>query len=190
MKVNRLFAQMSAIALLFIVQAQGPSRAGAQLGFKQRAMQIMVCGGSAVGGLKLGQKLADQQAAKMHMSPAQAAALRRKYEIGMAMALCKGGKLVAGTVYANLSKHDQEARQKDIDAALADEQPETRNYVVPDHPDMKGTLTTTAAVTDGDSECRTVEDHLAEGTNGDSALVKYCRKPPSTNWEVSGGGLG
>src|SRR5579875_1254366 len=129
MKLNRTFAQVGLLILLYVLEVQTPLRAHAQGGFKQRAMQMIVCGGGAIGGFKLGEKLADQQAARMHLPPAQAAALRRKYELGLALALCKGGKLVAGTVYANLSKRDQEARQKDIESALADEQPGTKNYV-------------------------------------------------------------
>ena len=174
-------------SLFFCAQTDGAGRAFAQGGFRQRAMAMMVCGGGAVGGYKLGEKLANVQAQRMHLSPAEAKALERKYEIGLAMSLCKGGKLVANTVYANLSKRDQETRQKELDAAVSDEQSGTRDYVVPDHPDMKGTITTQPEVAEVDNECRTVEDHLAEGSQGDSALVQYCRKPPSTQWNVTTG---
>lgn len=156
-------------------------------GFKERAVHMMVCGGGAVGGYKLGEKLADAQAKRMNLSPAAAKALERKYEIGLALTLCNGGKLLANTVYSGLSKRDQEERQKEIDAAVIDADSGTRNYVVPDHPDMKGTITTSPEVAEGNNECRTVEDHLAEGDKGDSALVKYCRTPPSTEWSISTG---
>lgn len=169
------------------VRSLGSGLANAQTGFKERAMQMIVCGGGSVGGYKLGEKLADAQAKRMNLPPAEAKAMERKYEIGLALALCKGGKLVTGTVYADMSKRDQEARQKEMDAAVADTDSGTRNYAVPDHPDMKGTITTSPEVADGGNECRTVEDHLAEGDKGDSALVKYCRKPPSTQWNVSTG---
>jgi hypothetical protein len=162
-------------------------RASQPSGFKEKAMQMIVCGGGAVGGYKLGEKLADAQAKRMNLPPAAAKALERKYEIGLALALCNGGKLLASTVYSGLSKRDQEARQKEIDAAVIDADSGTRNYAVPDHPDMKGTITTSPEVAEGSNECRTVEDHLAEGDKGDSALVKYCRKPPSTEWSISTG---
>lgn len=156
-------------------------------GFKEKAVQMVVCGGGAIGGYKLGEKLADAQAKRMNLPPAAAKALERKYEIGMALTLCKGGKLLANTVYSGLSKRDQESRQKDIDAAVIDTASGTRTYAVPDHPDMKGTITTSPEVAEGSNECRTVEDHLAEGDKGDSALIKYCRTPPSTEWGISTG---
>ncbi len=156
-------------------------------GFKERAVHMIVCGGGAVGGYKLGEKLADAQAKRTNLPPAAAKALERKYEIGLALTLCNGGKLLAGTVYSGLSKRDQEARQKEIDAAVIDADSGTRNYAVPDHPDMKGTITTSPEIAEGSNECRTVEDHLAEGDKGDSALVKYCRNPPSTQWSISTG---
>ncbi len=151
--------------------------------FKDKMMRMAVCSGGAVGGFKIGERLADVQAKRLNLSPAQTKALEHKYEIGLALMLCNGGKALAGTVYANLSKKDQEARQKEIDAAVVDADPGVRNYAVPDHPDLKGTITTSPEVAEGDNQCRTVEDHLAEGDRGDSALVKYCRKPPSTEWK-------
>ena len=154
-------------------------------GFKEKAVQMIVCSGGAVGGFKLGEKLADAQAKRLNLSPAAAKVLERKYEIGLALSLCNGGKLLASTIYSGLSKRDQEARQKEIDAAVVDADAGTRNYAVPDHPDMKGTITTSPEVAEGSNECRTVEDHLAEGDKGDSALVKYCRKPPATEWSIS-----
>lgn len=162
------------------VETQRPS-------LTQRLMTVAVCKAGALGGNKLGEKLADMQAKRVNLPPAQVKALERKYEIGLALALCNGGKLVAGSLYADMSKRDQSSRQKALDAALSDEQSTTSNYVLPDHTNMQGTLTVQPTVADADGECRTIEDHLARGEQGDSALVKYCRKPPATQWAVSTG---
>ena len=150
---------------------------------------MIVCGGGAVGGFKLGEKLADAQAKRLNLSPAAAKVQERKYEIGLALSLCNGGKLLASTIYSGLSKRDQEARQKEIDAAVVDADAGTRNYAVPDHPDMKGTITTSPEVAEGSNECRTVEDHLAEGDKGDSALVKVLPKAARHRMEHLDGGF-
>lgn len=173
-----------AVITLLLVEVIQPRLALSQFNFKQKATEMLLCGGGAFAGFKLGEKLADSAAQKMKLPPGLAADQKRKFEIGLAMALCNGGKLVANTTFATLSKKDREARQSDLDAAVASEEPVTKNVALPDHPKMTETITTEATVTDGDRECKVVKDHLAEGDKGDDALVKYCHKPPSGKYAL------
>lgn len=152
-----------------------PRLAEAQLG--RRILQIGACGAGAFGGAKLGEKIAEMDARRLKLSPADAAKRKRAFEIGFAIALCGGGALVAGTTYSKLSKRGQEARQKEIMAALDDAMPHA--YADPENPTLTGTATPQAVFMEGDQECRIVEDQLAT----DQALVKYCR-PPNGMWTV------
>ena len=179
---------MTLIYTLLAMQLAPVPSAHAQFGnLKKKLFQAAACGGGAIGGYKLGDKLAEFEAQKMKLNASETAAIKRKYEVGMALALCNGGSAIAGTTYAHLSERDKKAREKAIDDAVADASPATRNYALPDHPDMTGTITTDPVVADANNECRTVEDHLAEGSRGDSALVKYCHKPPDGPWDVATG---
>jgi len=154
-------------------------------GIKKKAMQAVVCGGGAVGGYKIGEKVADEEAKRLKLPPEAAAAQKRAFQIGIALALCGGGSAIAGTTYSKLTKRDKEAREKELDLAVADATPQSRTYALPDHPQMEAKYTTKPSEMDGNNECRVVEDYLAEAGKGDAALVKYCRKPPSGKWEVN-----
>jgi surface antigen len=147
--------------------------------------KALACGGGAIGGYKLGQKMAEVESKRLKLSPEATAQETRKFEIGMAMALCGGGTAVEGTIYSKLTERDKKARQKEMDSAVADTAPGEKTYTLPDHPDMHGTITAQPVVAEGNNECRTVEDTLAESGKGDSALVKYCRKPPDGSWQVA-----
>jgi hypothetical protein len=125
--------------------------------------------------------LADAQAKKLKLGAAEAEKQRRAFQVGMALALCGGGSLVAGTAYSRLSKRDMDARNKEVDAALADAAPATHSYVLPDSK-MSGNIKTEAVETEGNKECRTTVDTLAEGN--DPAMARYCRTPPSTKYEL------
>jgi len=167
-------------ALLLIAVA--PPRARAQFGgMKKRIMQVAVCGGGAYGGYKLGEKVAEIEAKKLKLGAEEAAKHRRAFQIGMALALCGGGALIAGTIYDKLSKRDLEARQKEIDAAVADAAPGTRTYVLPDS-QLQGKIQTEPIVTEGNKECRTTVDNLAD--SGEPAMAKYCRTPPNGKFEL------
>jgi surface antigen len=142
------------------------------------------CAAGALGGSELGKKLADLEAKRLNLSPAAAAAQRRKFEIGLALALCGGGQAIAGTTYARLSKKGQQERNNEFQSALMDETPEAHMYKDPDNPQLAGKLTAEAPTTDGDRQCRVIEDTLADGSQSDSALIKYCRVPPDGSWKV------
>ena len=169
---------VSLITVLTIVLALGTAPGLAEAQFGKRILQIGACGGGAFAGVKLGDKIAEMEARRLKLSPAEAAKRKKAFQIGMGLALCGGGALIAGTSYSKLSKHGQESREKEISAALEDAMP--RVYKDPDNPQLQGRVTPQPAFTDGNDECRIVEDQLAP----DEALVKYCRTPPSDKWMV------
>lgn len=143
--------------------------------FKKRAMQIAVCGGGAFGGYKLGEKVGEMYVRKAKIPPEQARKYIRSFQIGMALALCGGGALVAGSVYDGMSKRDKQARAKEMEAALTAADPGTRQYVLPDS-NLSGKITSEPMEVDGDGrECRTVVDVLAN--SNEPARARYCRAP-------------
>ena len=146
-------------------------------------MQVAFCAGGAYGGYKLGQKLAELEATKLKLAAAEAEKHRKAFEIGMALALCGGGALVANTIYSGLSKRDMEARKREMDAALADASPEARSYVLPESM-LAGTMTAQPIEVDDGRECRTVVDNLAEVGKNEPAMARFCRKPPDGKYEV------
>ncbi len=108
---------------------------------------------------------------------------QRQFEIGLAMYLCHGGFHVAGTVYSKMSQADQNARQKALDEAVAHQSKDTTTYVLPDHPEITGTITPVSTIADNGQECSVFKDTVAEGSQNDSALNKYCRTPPANEWK-------
>jgi hypothetical protein len=144
-------------------------------------MQAAVCGGGAYGGVKLGEKVAEIEAKKLKLDPEKAAKHRRAFQIGMALALCGGGALVAGTIYDKMSKRDMEARKREMDAALENSTPTTRSYVLPDSK-LSGEVKTEAIEVEGNKECRVVVDTLAEAN--EPARTRFCRKPPNGSYEL------
>ena len=158
---------LTAVLCLSLGLVTVPTVEAAQFG--KRLLQIGACAGGVYGGAKLGEKVAEIEAKGKNLSPAEAAKRKRMFQIGFALALCGGGAMIAGTTYSKLSKRGQQAREKEIMAALDDAMP--HSYADPDNPALQGTATPQAAFMDGDQECRIVEDHLA----ADAALVKYCR---------------
>jgi len=159
------------IAILSVIFVLGALPPAANAQFGKRLLQVGACAGGAFGGVKLGEKVAAMEAQRLKLTPAEAAKRKRAFEIGFGLALCGGGAVIAGTTYSKLSKRGQDARQKEIAAALDDAMP--HSYADPDNPALHGTATPQAAFMDGDQECRIVEDQLAP----DQALVKYCRGP-------------
>ena len=150
-----------------LVSSAAPRSAHAQ--FTKRILQVGACAAGGYGGAKLGEKVAEMEAQRLKLSPAEAAKRKKAFQIGFAIALCGGGALIAGTTYSKLSKRGQESREKEILAALDDAMPHT--YADPEAPALKGTVTPQASFMEGQDECRIVEDQLAP----DQALVKYCR---------------
>lgn len=168
------------LALALALQAMVPVPASAQ--FRKRLIQAAACGGGAVAGVKLGEKVAEFEAQRLKLSPEEAAKHRRAFQIGLALALCGGGAAIAGTTYSKLSERGRKNREKELMAALDDAEP--RNYSDPDRPGLAGTFTPQPLVTEGNQQCRVVEDYLAEGAQGDRALIKYCRPNSGGDWQV------
>lgn len=154
-----------------------PRAAEAQL--KKRLMQTALCGGMAYGGWKLGEKVAEYEIKRQGLTGTQATQMTKALQVGAALILCQGGAALAGTAYDKLSKRDLEARKKEMDAAVAEAEPTTRRYVMPES-QRSGTLTTTAPTQEGDKECRIVVDQLADVSAGEQSVTKFCRKPGGT----------
>jgi hypothetical protein len=163
-----------------------PAPVNGQFGsFGRSAMDKGLCAFGGYGLVKASQKLSEYEAKKLKLSPSAAAVQQRQLQIGLALALCDGGKSIANTVFAKMSEKDKQQRKDNIDAAVADTAPTTHTAPLPDHPDIKETITTEPIAADGDKECRMVKDYLADPSQGDTALVKYCRKPPDGQFEVA-----
>jgi len=68
-----------------------------------------------------------------------------------------------------------------MEAALADANPSTRAYVLPDSK-LPGKLETDTAEQDGDKECRRQVDTIAK--DGEPAASRWCRKSPKDKYEL------
>ncbi|MBK6486111.1 MAG: hypothetical protein IPF98_04385 [Gemmatimonadetes bacterium] len=154
--------------------AWAPRAAEAQL--KKRVMQTALCGGMAYGGWKLGQKVAEMEIKRQGLTGSDATRMTKAMQIGGALIFCKGGTMLAGSAYDKLSKRDLEAREREMQAAVAVAEPGTRQYVMPES-GRSGTMTTSAPTEDGDKECRLVVDQLADVDAGEQTVTKFCRKP-------------
>jgi hypothetical protein len=177
----RIAGIVPAVVLLLIVHTTLAPVAHAQFG--RFATKTALCLGSAVGGFYLGDKIGNLAVAKMKLAGDEAAKTKLAFKIGTAAALCGTSVVIANTVYNRLSKRDQEARAKEMDAALADAGSAPRSYVLPDSR-MMGTMTAQPIEVDDDGkkECRVVVDELA-GPN-EPAMVRMCRTPPKTQYDV------
>lgn len=169
------------VALVMLASVATPGRAEAQL--KKRLMQTALCGGMAYGGWKLGEKVAQYEIKRQGLTGTQATQMTKALQVGAALVFCQGGAALAGTAYDKLSKRDLEARQKEMDAALAEAEPASRTYVMPES-QRSGTMTTTAPTQEGDKECRLVVDQLADVGAGEQSVTKFCRTPPNGKYEL------
>jgi hypothetical protein len=157
-----------------VLQLPCPAGAAQFGGFKKRIIQVGACGGGAFAGVKLGDKVAEMEAKRLKLSPEEAKKHLRAYQIGLALALCGGGAVIAGTTYDHMSKRGRESREKEINAALEDAMPTPHMYTDPENPSLTGTAVAQPAfMADNNKECRVVQDQLG----ADQALVKYCRAP-------------
>jgi hypothetical protein len=169
--VRRLVLTVVGLAALVAVS---PQRSEAQL--KKRMMQAALCGGMAYGGFKLGEKVAQYEIKRQGLVGTQATQMTRAMQVGAALIFCKGGTAIAGSAYDKLSKRDLEAREREMQAAVAEAEPTSRPYVMPES-QRSGTLTTSAPTQEGEKECRLVVDQLADASAGEQTVTKYCRKP-------------
>ena len=71
--------------------------------------------------------------------------------------------------------------QREMDTALENTAPMTRTYVLPDSK-LSGEIKTEAIEVEGNKECRTIVDTLAEGN--EPARTRFCRKPPDGKYEL------
>ena len=161
--------------ILSIITTIAPPPAEAQFG--KRILQVGACAGAGFAGAKLGEAIAASEARRLKLTPAEANRRKKAFQIGLGLALCGGGAFIAGTAYSKLSKRGQEAREREVLAALEDAQPHT--YADPDAPTLTGTATAQPVFVQGNEECRIVEDRLG----GDEAFLKYCR-PPGGMWSI------
>jgi hypothetical protein len=168
---------LTLISLLTLVLGLGAIPPPAEAQFGKRLLQIGACAGGAYGGAKLGEAIAKSEAARLKLSPAEARKRQRAFQIGLGLALCGGGAFIAGSAYSKLSKRGQEAREKELMAALEDAEP--HSYADPENPALTGTVAAQPTFVQGSEECRIVEDRLST----DEALIKYCR-PPGGMWTV------
>ena len=152
---------------------------------KEKVLEAAFCNANSPLAKQLTQRLGSLSSSNSKLTGTALAAEQRRFEIGVAMAICHGGFRVAGTLYARMSQRDQDARQKALDDALAhDSQDKTTTYVLPDHPEITGTITPVSTITaDNGRECTVLQDGVAEGSQNDSALNKFCRTPPETSWQ-------
>ena len=132
---------------------------------------------------ELAKRLGSFTAANSKLAGPALAAQQRRYEIGMAMSLCQGGFRVAGTLYGKLSQRDKDARQKALDDAVNHESKDTTTYVLPDHPDVVATVGPATTSSENGKDCEVVPDSLAEASENESALNKFCRTPPDGAWQ-------
>jgi hypothetical protein len=170
-----VFATCVSIVITSVTPAQ------AQFSLKRTLVKTAVCAGGAYGGYKLGEQLSEVAIRKMGAVGGEADKVRRSFQIGMAAALCGTGVLLTGTIYNSLSKRDREAREKEMAAALADANPGTRSYVLPDSRAM-GRLETDAPEQDGDRQCRRQVDFLAK--EDEPAAARWCRKSDKDKYEL------
>jgi hypothetical protein len=172
-----------AVCVFLVSSLLLPFPTSAQNRFTRIAIKAAVCGGAAWGGYKLGDKISDSVITRMKIADGDVTKVRRSLQIGTAAALCGTGVLLTGTVFNSLSERDRKSREREMQAALEDANPGTRNYVLPDSK-MTGRLETDAAVQDGDKVCRQQVDFIA----GDSepAAVRWCRdaNDPKDKYEL------
>ena len=174
-----LRAAAAVVTAIACVAAASTTPVHAQL--KRKMMLVAICGTAGWGGYKIGDKLADMAIAKSKLMGAEADKMRLSFRIGVAAAACGTSTWLANTVYNNLSKRDREARKREMEAALADAQPGSRQYVLPES-GLSGKLETLAAEQDGDKECRVQLDTLGNGN--EPASARWCRKSPTDKFEV------
>lgn len=143
--------------------------------------QVAGCGVGAVGGGFIAKALAKKDAARLHLSAADAKTRERGYIVGLALLGCGVGGAISGTVYSKLSDSGKQAREKEL--AEAAKSAEVRTYKDPQNADLSGRVTPGPVYADSSTrECRDIEDVLADAGKGEPIIVKYCRSVPDGGW--------
>jgi hypothetical protein len=167
-------------ALLVVLLLVGPASAQAQ--FAKRAAQAAFCAGLGYAGFKVGEKIAQYETKRMGLAGTEARKVTRQLQIGTAAVLCLVGASLAGTVYEKMSKRDMEARKKEIESAVAEADPVSRDYVLPESK-RGGTIVTQPEYQDGAKTCKIVVDNVADVAAGEQATAKYCKNNKG-EWEL------
>ena len=169
------------VALAVPLQLATPVPAAAAGGFKKRVVQLAVCVAVAKVGVDLGEKLAEIEVRKRNLSGEEARKHKRAIQVGMAAALCGTSFLLTNTIYNKLGERDRKAREREMDAALADASSGTRSYVLPES-GYEGQITTELVEDEGKRECRSVVDVLSK--EGEPARARYCRTKPDGKYDL------
>ena len=179
-RAARPFALAVCVTLVVPVHLALPAAAEAG-SLKKRMLQLAVCGAAAKVGVDLGEKLAELEIRKRNLSGEDAKKHKRAIQVGMAAALCGTSFLLTGTIYDKLSERDRKAREREMEAALADANSGTRSYVLPESR-YEGQITTEAVDDEGSKECRSVVDVLSK--EGEPARARYCRTKPDGKYDL------
>ncbi len=132
------FRFVSALAFLLVIGTTSTEPANGQFGsFGKKTLDSSLCAFGGIGLTKASQKIAEVESKRLKLPPAAAAAQQRQLQIGMAMAICNGGKSILNTTFAKMSEKDKKQRQDNIDAAVADSAPTTKTAPLPDHPSSR-----------------------------------------------------
>jgi surface antigen len=140
------------------------------------------CVAGGVGGALAAKALAEAEGKRGKLSASQMKQRERSYMIGLALAGCAGGGVLAGTAYAKLSKQGKDNRELEI--AEAAKSATVRTYRDPENPDLVGKVTPQPSFAEGNLECRVIEDNLADKGKGEPVHLKYCR-PPNGQWALA-----
>lgn len=159
-----------------------PSAANAQ--FKKRMLQVAFCAGGGALSKEVGKRLTElavRNAKSLNTSPDSIRAREKQIRIGTAAVLCLTGAALAGTVYERVSKRDMEARKNEIQSAVNEADPVSREYVLPES-GMRERVTTADPYQDGDKTCRETVVRTGDNPSAEPALAVWCKKG-NGGWE-------
>jgi hypothetical protein len=162
--------------------AASPGLASAQ--FKKRMLQVAFCAGGGALSKEVGKRLTElavRNAKSLNTNPDAIRAREKQIRIGTAAVLCLTGAALAGTVYDKVSKRDMEARRNEIQSAVNEADPVSREYVLPES-GMRERVTTTDPYQDGDKTCRETVVRTSDNPSADPALAVWCKKG-NGGWE-------
>jgi surface antigen len=143
-------------------------------------IKTIACGIGGIAGAATARALAQSDAKRQRLTPAQLRQREQGYMVSLALLGCAGGSALAGTAYQKLSERGRAAREAELREAASSAQP--RTYVDPDNPTLVGRIVPQPAFVEGGQECRVIEDTLADAGKGEPIFVKYCRRPPASAW--------
>jgi len=143
-------------------------------------IKLLGCAVGGIGGAFLAKALAESEGRRLRLTPEQLRQRERSYLVGLALAGCGGGSVLANSVYGKLSERGKRAREAELMEAARSAT--VRTYTDPDNPALVGRIAPQPSFTQGNQVCRVLEDTLADAGRGEPVLVKYCHTPPSGQW--------